>query len=287
MRKIAARVIGIREIYDLCTGGITEHELQNRFIDGSDEFISHSEEYDEKGAAGDLFTILPLAAHKPAENPIVFSDLTKHDLVKLYEYYMRNKAKPGRSAYDKILLSADEKCPFCGGIGRPRNLDHYLPKAYFPQFSITPSNLIPACRDCNMDAKGTSFASTAHEQILHPYLDDNFFFEDQWVYARVIPGDPCSLEFYASPPTKWHTISRQRAERHFHVFDLPIRYGIQAAEELSTVVDQRRGYLRGHSSDEFREYLLSFTESSLFANHWKKVMYQALANDSWFCEEEF
>jgi hypothetical protein len=82
--------------------------------------------------------------------------------------YFVPEEKPARTIYDSLLNSAKEKCPFCGGIGTPRNLDHFLPKAHFPQFSVLPRNLIPACRDCNMDGKGHAFATNAEDQIILP-----------------------------------------------------------------------------------------------------------------------
>ncbi|TPJ42888.1 HNH endonuclease signature motif containing protein [Mesorhizobium sp. B2-7-1] len=59
-------------------------------------------------------------------------------------------------------------CPFCGGLGHTWTLDHYLPKANFPAYSVNPSNLVPCCRDCN-SGKNASFGAELHEQTLHPY----------------------------------------------------------------------------------------------------------------------
>lgn len=60
-------------------------------------------------------------------------------------------------------------CPMCGSM-LGGTLDHVLPKAQFPCFSIFSANLVPAC-DCNShrinDVVGPNGA-----RILHPYFDD-------------------------------------------------------------------------------------------------------------------
>ncbi|SCA56747.1 hypothetical protein MTBPR1_30117 [Candidatus Terasakiella magnetica] len=39
---------------------------------------------------------------------------------------------------------------------------------------------------------------------------------------------------------------------------------------------------------DFKNYLLSVgVSNTLFPNHWKKVMYQALATDETFCQQAF
>ena len=75
-------------------------------------------------------------------------------------------------------------------------------------------------------------------------------------------------------------------KKHFDDFDLAKRYSIQAAEELSTLIDQRSGLMLDFTSDKFSNYLLSIANSLVFfPNHWKKVMYKALAQDDWFCNK--
>lgn len=62
-------------------------------------------------------------------------------------------------------------CPSCGEPGRPNTLDHYLPKADYFHFCITPANLFPMCDACQR-AKGEK-TRDAHCQrfFIHPYFD--------------------------------------------------------------------------------------------------------------------
>src|SRR5690349_5881934 len=73
--------------------------------------------------------------------------LSADDMGELYKNRFLRASAPGREYYDRIK-SLCRICPFCG-IGIVNTVDHYLPKTKFPILSVTPTNLIPCCRDCN------------------------------------------------------------------------------------------------------------------------------------------
>lgn len=74
-------------------------------------------------------------------------------------------------------------CPMCGGFGNG-TLDHYLPKADYPEYSFLSKNLVPAC-NCN-SLRGTSVIGKASpERAIHPYFDD---FLDQRLYQSSFEG---------------------------------------------------------------------------------------------------
>lgn len=287
MKRLRVPTVNGLDSYKMCISGVGNSDLRKRLEACCGSIQDNSYEYIEKASDGKLYTIAPIKC-ECNEDPVVIGEIIKSEFVKLYDYYMCNKSKSAHKIYDQLLMAVDDKCPFCGGIGRPRNLDHFLPKAHFPQFSVFPYNLVPACRDCNMDGKGSKFSTSAGEQVLHPYLDNDRFFDEQWVFAEVIRSDPCTLVFYTQSPAYWDSEDMDRINKHFNDFDLAKRYSIQAAEELSTLIYLRKGTMRDFSSDCFGQYLRSIADSlSSFANHWKKVMYQALADDTWFCSNKF
>jgi 5-methylcytosine-specific restriction endonuclease McrA len=62
-------------------------------------------------------------------------------------------------------------CPMCGSSGTG-NLDHYLPRSEYPEFSIMRANLLPACSHCNSESKKTVTKGSADPQrFIHPYFD--------------------------------------------------------------------------------------------------------------------
>ncbi|WP_027330665.1 HNH endonuclease signature motif containing protein [Marinimicrobium agarilyticum] len=269
--------LSINDTLAACINGASRLPHKQRLISSANDLEQESDRYRTLGLTGDLYLIPALVTDR-AYNPVVLSDLTKNELIRLYEYYLRDK-ETGREHYDNLLASAD-KCPFCGGLGEsPKNLDHYLPKAFFSQFSILPFNLIPSCRDCNMDGKGTTYAETKEEQILHPILDQPHFFEQQWILSDYTPDpnderEPGVFDFYTSPPDEWTDIDKARVNKHFDEFDLGLRYSKKAGAELADVLAPLKYF---SSVEDFkRTNLQPVIDRALFANHWKKVMYMAL-----------
>ncbi len=263
----------------MCKEGITgNNDLLLRLGEGEEMLHTHAESYRIHGLAATLFTISPAQG----ENPLVVKSLTKNNLTKLYESYFVKKEKPARRIYDQLLASANEKCPFCGGIGRPRNLDHFLPKAHFPEFSVLPLNLIPSCRDCNMDGKKSDFAEVAEKQILHPFLDKPHFFEQQWLFAHYVigcDGEPNTIRYYVDPPNEWSDTDKARVRQHFKAFDLAKRFAIQTTTDLPGVEAQYAKFRDIGCIASFKEAVLQpVIDDSPFINYWKRVMYLALLN---------
>ncbi|CAH6845385.1 HNHc domain-containing protein [Vibrio chagasii] len=292
MKKLTLPKLSHSEVLSKCEEGIARQGDKQRFSNAEQELIRLGTEYSDLATNGQLFSIQSLRGQP--DHTVVVEPLTKKKLVRLYEYYLLDKKKPGRDAYETLLASTNEKCPMCGDIGRPRNLDHFLPKAHFPQYSILPINLIPCCRDCNMDGKGDDFATSEEQQLIHPYLDKNIFSREKWVSARYIMGDPGVLEYIVTPPDTWDPVDQNRAIKHFSEFDLENRFQIEAAKHISEVIDQSKALIitvRDLVPDlqpnairaAIRKTILKpILDNALFENHWKKVMYRAL-NDS----EEF
>lgn len=274
-----------REALDACIEGISLNGLRSRLLANLHELVNIASVYETKGLDGCLFEISP--PHQSLLSSPIVGSLTKDDLIKVYNQYFVPSKKPAGNIYNNIKVSAKEKCPYCGGIGQPKTLDHYLPKAHFPQFSVVPLNLVPSCSDCNQSEKGHTYASKIEEQVLHPYLDPDYFFTERWVSARLSREEPYSLLYYVTPPAEWTEFDKERVKTHFRDFKLASRYSVQAAVEIETLLGHRKRILRNFSANEFAEYLLEAEQCLLPVNHWKRVMYACLADDTWFCAKKF
>ena len=86
----------------------------------------------------------------------------------LYELYDTRKSSGPLTQIRRTpgLLS----CPICGSP-TTGGLDHYLPRAVYPEFSIMRANLVPACSHCNTGAKSSIVKGTFPERFIHPYFD--------------------------------------------------------------------------------------------------------------------
>ncbi len=243
MMRLSEPQHSFEQTLDECVTGITGNAALRQMLTSERPALTAvGVQYLGAAGIGELHTIPPIRTDRDTD-PVVINILKKSDLVKVYEQYFVPEKKPARKIYDALLNAAKEKCPFCGGIGTPRNLDHFLPKAHFPQFSVLPHNLVPACRDCNMDSKAHTFSTNAEEQIIQPYTDADRFFIEQWIFANYHADDeeePGEFEYYVSPPENWTEVDKQRVRKHFEDFNLAKRYAIKSAENLGIVLPQIR-----------------------------------------------
>ncbi len=229
---------------------------------------------------------LPRAQHgKP--HVLIAGTLSKLQLMNLYTDYMVKTTGPSRDIYDNLLTAAGGLCPLCGGLGQARTLDHYLPKAIFPAYSVHPRNLVPCCRDCNT-GRNASFGVGFHEQTLHPYFDQTRFFEERWVTASVQWCNPILVQFECAPPDHWPIADKGRVRSHFNSHKLASRFSIQAGAEVSKVVQTRAKSLRSLTPDSFKDFLLDNANSPDFVlNGWSRTTYAALADSDWFVQTDF
>lgn len=284
MLKLDNPTYSYAQAMDSCRQGITGNTDLLRKLDHDMALLQTSADgYVVSASTGELYTIQAIPNRRNYD-PVVIGTLKKSDLLKLYGTYFVAQDKPGRSIYDELMAAANEKCPFCGGIGRPRNLDHYLPKAYYPQFSVLPVNLVPSCRDCNMDGKGEDFATTEEEQVIQPYLDNDRYFNEQWVFARYIAGigvEPGVIEYFVQPPEHWEDAQKRRVEKHFNDFDLKLRFSKEAGPRLVIYLAQIQAMTQIPLELEVAKntILQPAIDSAPFVNHWERVMCLALMRE--------
>lgn len=273
-----------RDAAEFSSRGIDpSNELRDKVRSDFDIWNLCESEYRDAAKNGELYQINPLP-RRAGSNALALEDFTKGELISLYDEYFVDPDKPGREIYDSIMSAAMDRCPYCGGIGTPKNLDHYLPKSRYPQFAILPYNLIPACRDCNFDGKSSQIATQKGEQVLQPYLDCEMFFREQWIHADYIPGsgnDKGEIRYYVRPPENWSDDDKRRVACHFDNFDISRKYSREAGVRLGIYSDQiARLLLLGISINAAKEtILLPIIRKAKFANEWERVMCLALMRD--------
>ncbi|WP_036985564.1 HNH endonuclease [Pseudomonas chlororaphis] len=277
MKKLIAPAIDPAEVFDTCIDSVDDPGLVEKLNAARRLIIDLFLGYTEKAQNGELYT-LPFCTRARPEQLIV-ADLSKKELVSLYSNQLLQKGKAARKYYDRLIVSAPlGKCPLCG-FGQATTLDHFLSKSRYPTFSVLPNNLIPACTDCNK-SKGASVVTEGSQQP-HLYFEDSKFETDPWVFAELIETTPPSIRYYVSPPVNWPPSLKLRAENHFKDLDLARRFGIEAAAELSGMVEilddigaleDRKSHLERFATVERRNR----------TNTWKAPMYEALAESAWF-----
>lgn len=286
MKRLPKPKDTMKTAFDACFAGMVTQKAKALFRPCEPALIEAEKEYNNLGSRSQLH-LVEQPVRFSYENPIIIEMANKKNLVNLYKYYFAQKPL-GRKVYNRIKILGNKRCVFCGGIGHVKNLDHILPKAFFPQLSILPTNLAPICLDCNMGEKGSDFSLSEDEQIIHPYFDDDHFFNEQWISADIVVSDDIALRFYVNPPKHWNPILKKRANHHFNSFGLAERYSLEAATEISTIISARKtSQQRSWDPETYGQHLSEIAEYINFPNSYRKITYQTLSTSSWFCSQDF
>lgn len=176
--------------------------------------------------------------------------------------------------YDKIKSNANLICPFCGE-GTPKNLDHFLPKAEYPFLVVTPANLIPSCRDCNME-KNVVTPNSNEEVPLHPYYDD---IKLTWLEVNIDFSQKNTLKFnfinclsYESEP-----ILSKRIDIHMKVHGLKANFESRSTSEINA--RKRNHFVSAKSGKKFLRKEIELEKESCESediNSWRSALYREL-----------
>lgn len=257
--------ISPEQIYKECVDGFESEDFKNRLADCT-ELV--------KEAASDFKQKIP-AEISELTMPELPQNVTKDDLVKVYDQKFVSKKGPGRKYYNSILSRPFRNiCPICE-IRIVSNLDHYLPKSKYPLLVVTPLNLIPSCRDCNFE-KHTYEITTEAEAPLNPYFDDISC--DQWLSVRI--NSDQSVLYYVDAPAYWTDVLTKRVKNHIEIYKLQELYGSHAIQDINDSIQLWRNMYMNGSHTELLHYLCDIKESAEHneLNSWKAALYRGLVN---------
>lgn len=154
----------------------------------------------------------------------------------------------GRTSAMKRLLAtmveslpeADaDLCPYCN-LNQNPDLDHYLPKDKFPEFSLHGSNLIPICPQCNRKKRTTVKTRQGARYFLHAAFEpsiDQPILEASIDYSSPVPTVTYRIDDKGALPAP----ELQIVERHFTKLGLADRYRKRANGALSSLKNSLRG----------------------------------------------
>lgn len=285
MKKLTIPSYDAIATYDLCVNEVSAPILNTAFTSNRGAIELANISFDAAKIVASWANLPRVPRGNP--NVVIAGTLNKGQLMTLYTDHMVKTKGPSRNVYDNLLTAAGGLCPFCGGLGHAGTLDHYLPKANFPAYSVHPHNLVPCCRDCN-SGKNASFGAELHEQTIHPYFDIEHFFDQRWIVAIVHKKNPILVQFRCRPPENWSVLDQGRVRSHFDGYNLGYRFSVQAGSEVSKVVQLRKSSLQRLDAQDFRAYLIDNANSTDFVlNGWSRTMYTALAATEWFIETDF
>lgn len=274
MRALSTPEIDAAELYLRISRARKAKAVRERLDRATTTVLSAYQSYD--GTATAVCCLKP-AATAPA---------TPKDLRGNYQYLTQSERNV-RSALMQNNLGG--RCPLCDQ-GRATTLDHYLPQSLFPEFSILPLNLVPACGDCNRN-KSATYAQDGVGLFLHAYLDQipdksRFLFAKVWVEEQII-----AVTFTVKPPRSLNTELRRRILTHYKELNLTTLYRVEAVNEVSERSGRIKGMVdEGASADDVSDYLRLEAKSIAGAkgrNHWRYALLDAMARDDDICAGAF
>lgn len=233
-----------------------------------------------RGQVCDAYKTYEQSAEPATLTPIGATGSLRKALRGNYERFKETHA----DLYGSLKL-ASRWCPYCGDRD-VTGLDHYLPDAVFPEFSILPDNLIPACSDCNR-IKSTSFVDHAGApRFLHAYLDD--LSSTECLAASVDTASGVALmNFTVECPAHVEAELAAKVKAHFDALSLARLYKDRAEQEAAIrAYDVEELDNRGLGVEEISEYLTRSADGARQVhgtNHWRPVALEALAQDAAFC----
>ncbi|WP_124918011.1 HNH endonuclease [Burkholderia cepacia] len=277
MRRLDKPKLNPIDVYDDCIRGIGDADLVARFLSSRREIIGKIGEYDVRAAKHDLHSFAPSKWGRKEQ--VVLGKVSKGEFVDLYVENMAKANSVGRNHYDSIMMTAPLGiCPFCG-FGHASTLDHFLSKSYYPAFSVLTSNLIPACKDCNVGKSANRLGP--RDQMLHPYFEDALIDAKSWLFAEVIEFFPATIRYYIDPPDDLPDDLIGRIRNYFVDLDLGRRFSIQASAEMVDVSDYLSVLVNYGSRRDHLETMAKI-ERGKRRNSWKAAMYEALLGSNWY-----
>lgn len=269
--------LGAGDVFETCVSMVRNPTLRDNLLAITPEIVNEATDYDAKAKEARLYL-------KNPHNNV--GTVSGEELVKVYTGRMVPKTAKGRPTYDRIMSGPmHRRCPLCG-IGTVNTLDHYLPKTLFPVFSVTPSNLIPACEWCQGE-KLEYYPTTQTGQLLHPYFDN--LDGEIWLAAEVVAEVPAGFRYFAAPPAHWAPLLKARVAAHLKELNLPVLFSSNAGSRLSEIRTRLANLYRKGGDVAVHEHLLEELESIEHdhMNSWVAAMYRAAAASDWFCNGGF
>ncbi|MFC2455738.1 MAG: hypothetical protein ACFNUM_07735 [Segatella salivae] len=208
-----------------------------------------------------------------ALTPITLQLDAQETLKGLYKF----KAKSFKDLFVYLTTTKSDRrdmlCPNCT-LTDCSQLDHYIPKSEFPEFSANPRNLMQCCSICNQK-KLDRWLNGGQPIFLNLYLDD--LPQEQYLFVDILINNGVPIiKFYLQNRTSIDPTLFSRIESHYRELDLCKRFVERADSVISEIL---RDYIAAKQASitvaKFIEMLKSraMQEQQDFGfNYWKAIL---------------
>lgn len=183
----------------------------------------------------------------------------KDDLLHCYDRPAKALNELKRKITERQAEGIRDFCPYCG-IGAPRQFDHYLPKAKFPELCVHFYNLVPCCGSCN-GIKGEKWLKNDGSRTFINFYIDSLPTEPivrtdiDWIVknGKIVP----IMSFKLIKPPAFGAAEFMLIESHFKHLKLLARYKDQAHTEFLALRDAAKAR-EANTIEELKEFLQSY-----------------------------
>lgn len=183
-----------------------------------------------------------------------------------------------KTIMDNLPIGMQGKCPFCM-ISEPNTLEHYFPKALFPEYIIFTPNLVPCCSQCNT-LKGEEILKDGYRTTLHYYFDQ--IPTEKFIFASIAMDAGIPVVSFDIKTDGFGEIGLIILNQ-FKTLELINRYRKQCNDELSNLHSEMLESYKGNNSVEacinFLTIRINSLQKKYGKNYWKACLYEALASD--------
>ena len=189
---------------------------------------------------------------------------------------------------DEVLSSARfDICPYCSATPVD-TIDHMLPVALYPEFSVLAQNLIPCCGRCNRSKGPTCFVNDGKD-LFHPYFQKVPAGQMLRAYVEIVDRFVTwSFAIEDLPGMDGHAFARMR--NLFEILELDELYRQVSVPDVIDRLQSMEIQHQAGGTEQVRLYLQLEAESARVRrgeNYWKTAILVALAASSEFCAGGF
>jgi hypothetical protein len=205
---------------------------------------------------------------------------------------LRNMYKFRQKAFSNLFFSLtttesnqrDMLCPNCT-LTDCSQLDHYMPKSEFPEFSANPLNLMQCCAICNQ-RKSDLWLNEGQPIFLNLYLDDLPQKQYLFVDIHIDNGIP-AVRFYLQNSASIDSVLFRRIECHYEGFGLCKRFAERADSVISELFEYHAAAKRAKIPfPNFKEMVVSKAsqeQQDFGFNYWKSILILTCLGNYDFC----
>jgi 5-methylcytosine-specific restriction endonuclease McrA len=211
----------------------------------------------------------------------------KADLLRLYTSGNSKLVKLKNSITTVLDNRVLNTCQYCT-IAPVGSLDHIVPKDTYPEFSVNPKNLIPACTTCNSH-KNENWKENNKTIFLNLYID--ILPSEQYLFVSLdLSANNIQPTFELQNVNNIDSDIFELLENHYSRLNLFKRFKKESHKIISELTNLISASINLLDRDQIKELVLSKIDAdkAIFGNnYYKSILEESLINNQIYLNSIF